>query len=114
MQIEAKKRHCIICNKEFEPENPRIHTCMEHRGESTARFRRRHCCRCGEIFEVGSGLDWYFCSSICKMKDDEGNKKKHKEKAKDGIELMHDRAKIAAQGHKEHLTYGQMVAKYGL
>ena len=108
------KRHCIICGEEYVPESPRVHTCMNHRGESTARFRRRYCCKCGKTFTVGEGFDWYFCSLGCKMREDEENKRKPRKRMQK-TDSKKERARISKEAwDKEKMSYGQYVAKYNL
>lgn len=107
---------CPMCGKEFEKTNAQKFcsaTCRKR--YNTEKARKKYytsvkifeCGWCGLFFQSGKKEE--YCCEECRQKG-ENRKRSRGRKSKNTLSLE----AIAVAAHKEGLTYGQYVAKYGL
>lgn len=105
--MKTKKGFCVLCGAEFLQQGSRVFRCSNCKSLNSTKLGliKRYCFVCGKVF-VPAGRNANFCSDMCRKSS--GGKARPETP-------YEERARIAKEAwEKEHMSYGQYVAKYGL
>lgn len=115
----AEERFCVQCGKRFMQPRARAYTCQPCVDYGARTLSSRFCSRCGKKFVPVKG-EYYFCSEECRGEEPKANREKVRVKSAADVKPKKQKEKketltsIQQKAHKEGLSYGQYVAKYGL